>query len=42
MYRNILQTIGRTRMVQINTLNPNPRAAIYAKLEGFNPSGSIK
>lgn len=29
-------------MVQINKLNPNPRAAIYAKLEGFNPSGSIK
>ena len=42
IYRNILQTIGRTPMVQINTLNPNPRAAIYAKLEGFNPSGSIK
>ncbi|MGC9365194.1 MAG: PLP-dependent cysteine synthase family protein [Fidelibacterota bacterium] len=42
IYRNILQTIGRTPMVQINKLNPNPKAAIYAKLEGFNPSGSIK
>ena len=42
IYKNILQTIGRTPMVQINRLNPNPAVEIYAKLEGFNPSGSIK
>ena len=29
-------------MVRINSLNPNPDVKIYAKLEGFNPSGSIK
>ena len=29
-------------MVRINSLNPNPRVNIYAKLEGFNPTGSIK
>ena len=29
-------------MVRINRLNPNPRVNIYAKLEGFNPTGSIK
>ena len=29
-------------MVRINALNPNPRVNIYAKLEGFNPTGSIK
>jgi cysteine synthase len=28
--------------VEITRLNPNPRVAIYAKLEGFNPSGSVK
>ena len=39
---NILQTIGSTPMVRINSLNPNPRVNIYAKLEGFNPTGSIK
>ena len=39
---NILQTIGSTPMVRINALNPNPRVNIYAKLEGFNPTGSIK
>ena len=39
---NILQTIGCTPMVRINRLNPNPSVNIYAKLEGFNPTGSIK
>jgi cysteine synthase B len=39
---DILQTIGSTPMVRINALNPNPRVNIYAKLEGFNPTGSIK
>ena len=39
---NILQTIGSTPMVRINALNPNLRVNIYAKLEGFNPTGSIK
>lgn len=29
-------------MVRINKLSPNPDVNIYAKLEGFNPSGSIK
>lgn len=39
---NILATIGDTPMVRINRLNPNPKVNIYAKLEGFNPTGSIK
>ena len=39
---NILGTIGHTPMVRINRLCPNPRVNIYAKLEGFNPTGSIK
>ena len=39
---NILGTIGNTPMVRINRLNPNPRVNIFAKLEGFNPTGSIK
>jgi len=29
-------------MVRINTLCPNPKVNIFAKLEGFNPTGSIK
>ncbi|MDE6282964.1 MAG: cysteine synthase family protein [Muribaculaceae bacterium] len=39
---NILQTIGNTPMVTINRLKPNPKVTIAAKLEGFNPTGSIK
>lgn len=41
-YENILQTIGNTPLVRIHHLNPNPNVIIYAKLEGFNPTGSIK
>ncbi|MFI3261499.1 MAG: cysteine synthase family protein [Rikenellaceae bacterium] len=40
--KNILEAIGSTPMVQINRLNPNPKVNIFAKLEGFNPTGSIK
>lgn len=39
---NILEAIGSTPMVKINRLCPNPNVNIYAKLEGFNPTGSIK
>ena len=39
---NILETIGNTPMVRINRLCPNPKVNIYAKVEGFNPTGSIK
>jgi len=42
MYDNILETIGRTPLVKINKLNPKPHIPLYAKLEGFNPTGSIK
>lgn len=40
--QNILETIGNTPMVKINRLCPNPDVNIFAKLEGFNPTGSIK
>ena len=41
-YKNILQAIGHTPLVKINKLNPNKNVEILAKLEGFEPSGSIK
>jgi len=40
--KNILETIGNTPLVKIEKLNPNPRVNIFAKLEGFNPTGSVK
>ena len=39
---DILEAIGNTPLVRINRINPNPRVELYAKLEGFNPTGSIK
>jgi len=42
MYDNILDTIGHTPLVRINRLNPKPHIPLYAKLDGFNPTGSIK
>jgi len=40
--QSILHTIGNTPLVKIEKLNPNPRVNIFAKMEGCNPSGSIK
>jgi cysteine synthase B len=42
IYENILQTIGNTPLVRINHTNPNKKVSIYAKIEGNNPTGSIK
>jgi S-sulfo-L-cysteine synthase (O-acetyl-L-serine-dependent) len=42
IYENILETIGNTPLVRINKLNPNKNITVCAKVEGFNPTGSIK
>ncbi|MDR1692057.1 MAG: cysteine synthase family protein [Oscillospiraceae bacterium] len=42
MVNSILDTIGNTPLVRINALNLNPDVEIYAKVEGVNPTGSIK
>jgi len=42
MNEHILQLIGNTPLVRINNLNPNKNVTIYAKLEGQNPTGSVK
>ena len=39
---SILDTIGNTPIVGINRLNPNPSIRLLAKLEHFNPGGSVK
>jgi len=41
IYSNILETIGETPVVKLDRLAP-PGVNLYAKLEYFNPSGSIK
>ncbi|MEW4982085.1 MAG: cysteine synthase A [Cycloclasticus sp.] len=40
-YENILETIGNTPVVRINTLGPKG-VNIFAKIEAFNPMGSVK
>jgi cysteinyl-tRNA synthetase len=42
IHENILSTIGNTPLVRINHLNPNPKVSVLAKIEYFNPGGSIK
>lgn len=38
----LLARVGNTPLVELRHLSPNPRVRIFAKLEGANPSGSIK
>ncbi len=42
MNLSILDAIGNTPLVEIKKLNPNPRVRLLAKVEYFNPGGSIK
>jgi cysteine synthase B len=39
---NILSSIGNTPLVELKRLNGNGKVRIMAKLEGNNPSGSVK
>ena len=41
-YDSILDTIGNTPLVELKSFSPRPGVQIFAKLEGFNPSGSVK
>ena len=41
-YKGILGTIGNTPMVELQRLSPKPEVRIFAKLEGQNPTGSVK
>lgn len=39
---SLLETVGRTPLVELPRLAPHPGVRLYAKLEGQNPTGSIK
>ncbi len=41
-YGDIVQAIGNTPLVELRRLSPKPGVRIYAKLEGYNPTGSVK
>ncbi len=42
IYNNILETIGKTPLVKISKLVGKDDATLIAKLESFNPCGSVK
>ena len=42
LYGSILETIGNTPLVELKSFSPRPGVQIFAKLEGANPSGSVK
>ena len=39
---DLLGLIGNTPLVELSRLSPKPEVRLYAKLEGANPTGSIK
>ncbi|HEX7059784.1 MAG TPA: pyridoxal-phosphate dependent enzyme [Solirubrobacterales bacterium] len=41
-FGDIIESIGGTPMVQLSRLSPKPEVKLYAKLEGRNPTGSVK
>jgi cystathionine beta-synthase len=41
-FNNILEAIGHTPLVRLNTITKNIRSEIYVKAEFLNPGGSVK
>jgi [CysO sulfur-carrier protein]-thiocarboxylate-dependent cysteine synthase len=41
-YGEIVQAIGNTPLIELRRLTPKPGVRIWAKMESFNPTGSVK
>src|SRR4249919_2561756 len=41
-FGDVVESIGNTPLVELPRMTPNPDVRIYAKLEGRNPTGSVK
>src|SRR3954451_25078145 len=41
-YGDIVEAIVNTPLVELKRLSPHPGVRIYAKLESYNPTGSVK
>jgi cysteine synthase len=41
-FGDVVESIGNTPLVELPRLSPKPDVRIYAKLEGHNPTGSVK
>lgn len=42
IHRNVLEAIGNTPLLELQRSCTNPRVRLFAKLEGNNPTGSLK
>jgi len=42
IYNNIIETIGKTPLVKLNKITDGLKPTILAKIEAFNPGGSVK
>ena len=41
-YNNILETVGRTPLIKLNSISQEIKSTIYSKVEYLNPGGSTK
>ena len=41
-YKSVLDLVGNTPLVQVPSLSPDPTVRLWVKLEGQNPTGSVK
>lgn len=41
-FRDVIESIGHTPLVELSTLSPSEDVRIFAKLESANPTGSVK
>ncbi|MBD3401895.1 cysteine synthase A [candidate division GN15 bacterium] len=41
-FNNVIEAIGRTPLIRLNRLTGPDDATVYAKMEAFNPGGSVK
>ncbi len=42
VYSDVIDAIGNTPLVEVSALSPKGSVRVFAKLEGANPSGSVK
>ena len=40
--KNILETIGNTPLIRLNSITKNIKPMVLAKVESFNPGNSVK
>jgi cysteine synthase B len=41
-YGDLVRAIGNTPLVELKRISPKPSVRVYAKLESYNPTGSVK